>query len=129
MASGSRPAGAENSGNNEPNLVAEALATMQRRMADQDARIAEQMEEIRNLREQLNQHNDGGNRGNNDGNPSHMKGGGSHSQSGNNTATRQNTEEMHVPHVPAFQREPLYARFGKMKPAEFVGSTDPLEAE
>ncbi|KAL5544958.1 hypothetical protein UlMin_008742 [Ulmus minor] len=58
-----------------------------------------------------------------------MEGGGSHSRSGNNTATRQNTEEVHVPHVPAFQREPLYARFGKMKPAEFVGSTDPLEAE
>ena len=129
MASGSQPAGAENLGNNEPNLVAEALATMQRRMADQDARIAEQMKEIQNLREQLNQRNDGGNGGNNDGNPSHMEGGGSHSQSGNNTATRQNTEEVHVPHVPAFQREPLYARFGKMKPAEFVGSTDPLEAE
>ncbi|KAL5558007.1 hypothetical protein UlMin_034218 [Ulmus minor] len=25
--------------------------------------------------------------------------------------------------------EPLYARFGKMKPTEFAGSTDPLEAE
>ncbi|KAL5546204.1 hypothetical protein UlMin_005891 [Ulmus minor] len=58
-----------------------------------------------------------------------MEGGGSHSRSGNNTATRQNTEEVHVSHVPVFQREPLYARFGKMKPAEFVGSTDPLEAE
>ncbi|KAL5560715.1 hypothetical protein UlMin_036926 [Ulmus minor] len=88
-------------------------------MADQDAIIAEQIEEIRNLREQLNQRNDGGNGGNNDGNPSHMEGGGSHSQS----------EEIHVPHVPAFQREPLYARFGKIKPAEFFGSTDPLEAE
>ncbi|KAL5540269.1 hypothetical protein UlMin_046310 [Ulmus minor] len=63
------------------------------------------------------------------GNPSHMEGGGSHSRSGNNTTTRQNTKEVHVAHVPAFQREPLYARFGKMKPAEFVGSTDPLEAE
>ncbi|KAL5553805.1 hypothetical protein UlMin_041206 [Ulmus minor] len=71
MASGSRPPGAENPGNNDQNLVAEALAVMQRRMADQDARIADQMEEIRSLREQ----------------------------------------------------------FGKMKPAEFVGSTDPLEAE
>ncbi|KAL5542424.1 hypothetical protein UlMin_010134 [Ulmus minor] len=87
------------------------------------------MEEIRSLREQLNQHNEGSNGGNNDGNPSHMEGVGSHSRSGNNTATRQNTEEVHVPHVPAFQREPLYARFGKMKPTEFVGSTDPLEAE
>ena len=75
MASGSRPAGTETPGNNESNLVAEALATIQRRMVDQDARIAEQMEEIRNLREQLNQCNDGGNGGNNDGNPSHMEGG------------------------------------------------------
>ena len=75
MASGSRPPGAENPGNNEQNLVAEALALMQRRMADQDAKIVEQMEEIRNLREQLNQCNDGGNGGNNDGNPSHMEGG------------------------------------------------------
>ena len=69
------------------------------------------------------------NGGNNDGNPSHIEGGSSHSQSGNNMATQQNTEEIHAPHVPAFLREHLYTRFGKMKPAEFVGSIDPLEAE
>ncbi|KAL5541478.1 hypothetical protein UlMin_009188 [Ulmus minor] len=102
---------------------------MQRRMADQDTRIAEQMIEIRTLREQLHLCNEGGKGGNNDGNPSHIEGGSSHSQSGNNTATQQNTKEIYAPHVPAFQREPLYARFGKMKPAEFTGSTDPLEAE
>ena len=75
MASGSRPPGAENPGNNDQNLVAEALALMQRRMADQDARIADQMEEIRSLREQLNQRNESGNGGNNDGNPSHTESG------------------------------------------------------
>ena len=67
--------------------------------------------------------------GNEDGNPSHIESGSSHLQSGNNTATQQNKEEIRAPHVQAFQREPLYARFGKMKPAEFTGSTDPLEAE
>ena len=102
---------------------------MQRRMTDQNARISEQMNEIRNLREQLHLCNEGGNGGNEDGNPSHIEGGSSHSQSGNNTATQQNTEEIRAPHVQAFQREPLYARFGKMKPAEFTKFTDPLEAE
>ncbi|KAL5558039.1 hypothetical protein UlMin_034250 [Ulmus minor] len=47
----------------------------------------------------------------------------------NDTSIQQNTEEIQPPHVPVIQREPLYARFGKMKPAEFAGSTDPLEVE
>ena len=52
MASGSRPADTRNPGNDGQNLVvAEAITTMQRRMADQDARMAEQMIEIRTLRE------------------------------------------------------------------------------
>ena len=36
---------------NQQNILADALAIMQRRMAEQDDRIAEQMNEIRNLRQ------------------------------------------------------------------------------
>ncbi|KAL5573891.1 hypothetical protein UlMin_023488 [Ulmus minor] len=39
------------------------------------------------------------------------------------------SEDRSAVREPGFEREPLYARFGKMKPTEFVGSTDPLEAE
>ena len=31
--------------------------------------------------------------------------------------------------MPEIRQEPLYERFGKMKPAQFIGSTNPLEAE
>ena len=79
MASGSRPPDAGNPGNDGQNIVAEAIAAMQRRMVDQDARIAKQMDEIRNLREQLHLCNEGSNGGNGDGNPSHIEGGSSHS--------------------------------------------------
>ncbi|KAL5583142.1 hypothetical protein UlMin_015584 [Ulmus minor] len=51
----------ENPGHVEQNAVADALATMHRRMADQDARIKEQMNEIRNLRQQLQQQGGEGN--------------------------------------------------------------------
>ncbi|KAL5580978.1 hypothetical protein UlMin_013420 [Ulmus minor] len=72
MVSSSRQNEPGNPGHVEQNTVADALAAMHRRMADQDARIEEQMNEIHNLRQQL---------------------------------------------------------FGKLKPTEFIGSTDPLEAE
>ena len=42
---------------------------------------------------------------------------------------RLDRNENQPPFRPGFEREPLYARFGKLKPTEFTGSTDPLEAE
>ena len=102
---------------------------MQRRMAEQDAIIAEQMNEIRNLRQHLPRQSKSRNEGDSGGNPSNIEGGNCHSQTGNDTSAQQNTEGVRPPHLPVIQREPLYARFGKMKPTEFVGSTDPLEAE
>ena len=51
MASSSRPNDPGNPGNNEQNTVADALAVMHRRMADQDAKIEDQMNEIQNLRQ------------------------------------------------------------------------------
>ena len=69
------------------------------------------------------------NEGNLGGNPSANEGGNSHSQIGNDTSTQQNTVEVQPLYAPLIQQEPLYARFGKMKPTEFAGSTDPLEAE
>ena len=44
-------------------------------------------------------------------------------------STQQNIKEVRPPHAHVIQREPLYARIGKMKPAEFARSTYPLEAE
>ena len=74
-------------------------------------------------------HNESGNGGNDGRNPSNNKGGNSHSQTGNNTSTQQNTKDVRAPQAHVIQRESLYARFDKMKLTEFVGSTDPLEAE
>ncbi|KAL5549894.1 hypothetical protein UlMin_000070 [Ulmus minor] len=129
MASSSQPNEPVNPGPNEQSLVAEAIAAMQRRMAEQDAIIAEQMNEIRNLRQHLPRHSESRNEGDSGGNPSNIEGGNGHSHTGNDTSTQQNTEGVRPPHLPVIQREPLYARFGKMKPTEFFGSTDPLEAE
>ncbi|KAL5550691.1 hypothetical protein UlMin_000867 [Ulmus minor] len=129
MASSSQPNEPVNPGPNEQSLVAEAIAAMQRRMAEQDAIIAEQMNEIRNLRQHLPRHSESRNEGDSGGNPSNIEGGNGHSHTGNDTSTQQNIEGVRPLHLPVIQREPLYARFGKMKPTEFFGSTDPLEAE
>ena len=72
MASGLGHNEPRNQGLNEQNILADTLAAMQRRMAEQDARIAEQMEEIWNLRQQLQLQREGGN-GGNTGNPSKWK--------------------------------------------------------
>ena len=53
MASSSRPNELGNPGNGEQNTVADTLAAMHCRMADQDAKIEEQMNVIQNLRQQL----------------------------------------------------------------------------
>ena len=129
MASGLRPVEPVNPGANEKNLVAEALAALQRKMTEQDTGIEEQMNEIQNLRHQLQLQGESKNEGNSSGNPSANEGGNSHSRTGNNTSTQQNIVEVRPPHAPLIQREPLYVRFGKMKSVEFAGSTDPLEAE
>ena len=51
MVSGSGQHEPKNQELNERNILADTLAVMQRRMAEQDDRIAEQIEEIRNLRQ------------------------------------------------------------------------------
>ena len=92
--------------------MAEALAALQRRMAEQDAKIEEQMNEIQNLKQQLLLQGGSRNEGNSGGNPSINEGGNSHSRTGNDTSTQQNTVEVRPPHAPLIQQEPLYARFG-----------------
>ena len=72
MACSSRPNDPGNPGNNEQNIVADALAVMHRRMADQDAKIEEQMNEIQNLRQQLLQQGGEG-IGGNGGNPTDIE--------------------------------------------------------
>ena len=74
MESGSQQNELGNQGCNDQNLLAEMLATMQRRMAEQDAKISEQMDEIRNLRQQLQLQSEGRNEGNT-GNPSETEAG------------------------------------------------------
>ncbi|KAL5566310.1 hypothetical protein UlMin_029474 [Ulmus minor] len=101
---------------------------MQRRMAEQDARIEEQKNEIHNLRQQLHLQSEGRSEGNM-GNPSETEARNSHSQTRNDMSSRQNYGENQPPPAHGIQQELLYVRFGKMKPAEFAGSTDPLEAE
>ncbi|KAL5553903.1 hypothetical protein UlMin_041305 [Ulmus minor] len=76
------------------------------------------MDEIQNLRQQLLLQGGEG-IGGNGGNPTDTETYDSHTRSGSNRP----------PFRHGFEREPLYARFGKMKPTEFAGSTDPLEAE
>ncbi|KAL5580554.1 hypothetical protein UlMin_012996 [Ulmus minor] len=128
MASSSRPNDPGNPGNNEQNTVADALAAMHRRMVDQDAKIHEQMDEIQNLRRQLLLQGGEG-IGGNEGNPTDTETYDSHTRSGSVRVERHDRNENRPPFRPGFEREPLYARFGKMKPTEFAGSTDPLEAE
>ncbi|KAL5580647.1 hypothetical protein UlMin_013089 [Ulmus minor] len=101
---------------------------MHRRMADQDAKIQEQMDEIQNLRRQLLLQGGEG-IGGNEGNPTDTETYDSHTRSGSVRVERHDRNENRPPFRPGFEREPLYARFGKMKPTEFAGSTDPLEAE
>lgn len=50
MASGSSHHEPRNQELNQHNILVDALAVMQKRMAEQNARIAEQINEIRNLR-------------------------------------------------------------------------------
>ncbi|KAL5560311.1 hypothetical protein UlMin_036522 [Ulmus minor] len=128
MASSSRPNDPGNPGNNEQSAVADALATMHRRMADQDAKIQEQMDEIQNLRRQLLLQGGEG-IGGNGGNPTDTETYDSHTRSGSVRVERHDRNENPPPFRHGFEREPLYARFGKMKPTEFAGSTNPLEAE
>ena len=108
--------------------MADALAAMHRRMADQDARIEEQMNEIQNLRQQLLQQGREGN-GGNVGNPTDTETYDSHTHSESVRVEQQDRNENRPPFKPDFEREPFYVRFGKLKPTEFAGSTDPLEAE
>ncbi|KAL5545288.1 hypothetical protein UlMin_009072 [Ulmus minor] len=128
MASSSRPNDPGNPGNNEQVTVADALAAMYRRMADQDAKIEEQTNEIQNLRQQLLLQGGEG-VGGNGGNPTDTENYDSHTHSKSVRVERHDRNENRPPIRPGFEREPLYARFGKMKPTEFAGSTDPLEAE
>ena len=51
------------------------------------------------------------------------------SRSQNDGYSRWDYGENRTPIAHEIQCEPLYARFGKMKPAQFAESTDPLEAE
>ncbi|KAL5578516.1 hypothetical protein UlMin_020215 [Ulmus minor] len=97
-------------------------------MADQDAKIQEQMDEIQNLRRQLLLQGGEG-IGGNGGNPTDTETYDSHTRSGSVRVERHDRNENPPPFRPGFEREPLYARFGKMKPTEFAGSTNPLEAE
>ena len=71
---------------------------------------------------------EGGN-GGNAGNPSETEAKNNQSQTGNDRSSRRDYGENRPPIVPEILREPLYARFGKMKPSQFARSTDPLEAE
>ena len=128
MTSSSRPNEPGNLGHVEQNTVADALAIMHRRMADQDAKIEEQMNVIQNLRQQLLQQGGEGNGGNGR-NPTNTKTYDSHTHSESVRVEQQDRNENRPPFRPGFEREPIYARFGKMKPTEFAGSTDPLEAE
>ena len=111
-----------------PENMMTTITAIQRRMVEQDQRIveqnrriAEQEEEIRNLRQQLQEVEN---------EPSDNKGG--------NDSLRLETEGesirteqggMAPPVHQNYQQEPVYKRFCQIKPAEFVGSSDPLEAE
>ena len=67
--------------------------------------------------------------GGNGGNPTDTETYDSHPHSESVRGERQDRNENRPPFRPGFEREPLYTRFGKLKPTEFAGSTDPLEAE
>ncbi|KAL5570724.1 hypothetical protein UlMin_020321 [Ulmus minor] len=86
------------------------------------------MDEIQNLRLQLLQQGGEG-IGGSGGNPTDTETYDSHTRSGSVRVERHDRNENRPPFRPGFEREPLYARFGKMKPTEFARSTDPLEAE
>ncbi|KAL5553902.1 hypothetical protein UlMin_041303 [Ulmus minor] len=86
------------------------------------------MDEIQNLRQQLLLQGGEG-IGGNGGNPTDTETYDSHTRSGSVRVERHDRNENRPPFRHGFEREPLYARFGKMKPTEFAGSTDPLEAE
>ena len=86
------------------------------------------MNEIRNLRQRLLLQGGEGN-GGNECNPIDAETYDSQTHSESVRVERHENNEDGSPVRPRIQREPLYARFGKLKPAEFAGSTDPLEAE
>ena len=86
------------------------------------------MNEICNLRQQLHLQGEGRSEGNG-GNPLETEARNSYSHTRNDMSSQRNYGENRPLHAPGIQQEPLYARFGKMKPAEFAGSTDPLEAK
>ena len=109
--------------------MAEVVAALQRRMTEQDLRMEEYLEEIRNLRQQLELRGNGGNSRSRR-NPSELETDNTQSQAGEDTGSVQwEHGENRPPEQPLIRKEPLYERFGKMKPAEFMRSTDPLEAE
>ncbi|KAL5537339.1 hypothetical protein UlMin_046267 [Ulmus minor] len=86
------------------------------------------MDEIQNLRRQLLLQGGEG-VGGNGGNPTDTETYDSHTRSGSVRVERHDRNENRPPFRHGFEMEPLYARFGKMKPTEFAGSTNPLEAE
>ena len=108
--------------------MADALAAMNRKMAEQDVKIEEYMNEIRNLRQRLQLQGGEGN-GGNEGNPTDNETYGNQTHSESVRVERYEHNEDRPLTRLGILREPLYARFGKLKPSEFAGSIDPLEAE
>ena len=70
-----------------------------------------------------------GRNGGNGGNLSEMETEDNQSRTESVRISRQDHGENQPPVNLEIWHEPLYARFRKMKPAQFAGSTDPLEAE
>ncbi|KAL5567760.1 hypothetical protein UlMin_024335 [Ulmus minor] len=97
------------------------MAEQDQRIVEQNGRIAEQDEEIRNLRQQLQEveNEPPKNRGGNDSSRLNTK----------VESIRTEQGRMVPPTHQNNQQEPVYKRFCQMKMAEFVGSSDPLEAE
>ena len=97
------------------------MAEQDQRIAEQNGRIAEQDEEIRNLRQQLQEVENEPSE-NRDGNDSSRL-----DTEGESIRTEQGG--MAPPVHQNNRQEPVYKRFCQLNPAEFVGSSDPLEAE
>ncbi|KAL5575497.1 hypothetical protein UlMin_017196 [Ulmus minor] len=103
-----------------PNAMAAMMANIQRRMEEQD-------EVIRNLRQQLRQRNDARVKGDRSSEGSETEN--DYSGSGNDHSIHYSDREDNRWEIHGIRQEPLYERFGRMKPASFEGLTDPLEAE
>ena len=103
-----------------PNAMAAMMNNIQRRMEEQE-------EEIRNLRQQLQQHNDARGEGDRGSEGSETENEYSESDDDDSVHYSERVENRRETHE--IRQEPLYERFGRMKPASFEGSTDPLEAE